>query len=399
MKKFGVLAIVLLLVLIVLEILKVYFIMPFPGSQEEETIEIAYALHNNMWFLRILGWVVLIYLVLKLKPIKVWAKVIVAIVFGLYALVFYAFNFVFLADKMFYQPEVKSMVGAAENKIPLENIVLGFELNGEARAYPLQLIGYHHQVLDTIGDEPVMITYCTVCRTGRVYKPKVNGKNEEFRLVGMDHFNAMFEDKTTKSWWYQATGEAIIGDLKGIQLEEIYAEQTTLKSWLEQHPTSLIMQPDEKFKKQYDDLEGYGSGKIGEADNKLEGRDTASWQKKSWVVGINMGNNSKAYDWNELKQKHIINDTLNGKAVLITLEKDEHTFHAFSRKMESINTVLSFSYDAITDVMNDDQTSSSWNLNGKCVDGALKGKKLKPIQAYQEFWHSWQNFHPHTTKY
>jgi hypothetical protein len=63
-----------------------------------------------------------------------------------------------------------------------------------------------------------MITYCTVCRTGRVFEPVVNGKFEKFRLVGMDHFNAMFEDVTTKSWWRQVTGEAITGKLKGQQL-------------------------------------------------------------------------------------------------------------------------------------------------------------------------------------
>ena len=88
-------------------------------------------------------------------------------------------------------------------------------INGEAKAYPIQLIGYHHQVMDTVGNEPVIITYCTVCRTGRVYSSSLNGRHESFRLVGMDHFNAVFEDETTKTWWQQATGEAIAGPLKG----------------------------------------------------------------------------------------------------------------------------------------------------------------------------------------
>ena len=42
-----------------------------------------------------------------------------------------------------------------------------------------------------------MVTYCTVCRTGRVFSPIVEGQPETFRLVGMDHFNAMFEDEGT----------------------------------------------------------------------------------------------------------------------------------------------------------------------------------------------------------
>ena len=52
----------------------------------------------------------------------------------------------------------------------------------------------------------------------------------------MDHFNAMLEDNTTKSWWRQVTGEAVAGKLKGQQLPEVYSTQTTLKHWLELHP-------------------------------------------------------------------------------------------------------------------------------------------------------------------
>ena len=100
--------------------------------------------------------------------------------------------------------------------------------NGEAKAYPIQFLGYHHQVQDTVGGKPMMVTYCTVCRTGRVFEPVVNGKHEKFRLVGMDHFNAMFEDVTTKSWWRQVSGEAITGKLKGQQLPEVHSTQTSL---------------------------------------------------------------------------------------------------------------------------------------------------------------------------
>ena len=132
----------------------------------------------------------------------------------------------------------------------------------EARAYPIQLIGYHHQVRDTVGNTPLMVTYCTVCRTGRVYSPLVNGKPETFRLVGMDHFNAMFEDETTKSWWQQATGVAIAGPLKGKHLVEIPSRQASLASWIHYHPNSTIMQADTSFQKDYDDLADFDKGTI-----------------------------------------------------------------------------------------------------------------------------------------
>ncbi|MBL7763044.1 MAG: DUF3179 domain-containing protein [Chitinophagaceae bacterium] len=42
---------------------------------------------------------------------------------------------------------------------------------------------------------------------------------------------------------------------------------------------------------------------------------------------------------------------------------------------------------------------AAWNFDGICIDGPLQGKQLKPVQASQEFWHSWETFHPKTLKY
>jgi hypothetical protein len=135
---------------------------------------------------------------------KWWQKTIVIFFLLFYGLVAYAFNFRFLADKMFHQPKEKLFANNASDTTNKNKLIIGVSINGEAKAYPIEIIGYHHQVRDTVGQQPVMVTYCTVCRTGRVFSPFVDGKIEEFRLVGMDHFNAMFEDLSTKSWWQQA---------------------------------------------------------------------------------------------------------------------------------------------------------------------------------------------------
>src|SRR5262249_41068559 len=180
-------------------------------------------------------------------------------------------------------PKNKNLVSVSDNRITSDKLIVGVTINNQSKAYPIEIIGYHHQVQDTVGGEPVMITYCTVCRTGRVYSPFVSGKKEKFRLVGMDHFNAMFEDSTTKSWWRQVNGEAIAGPLKGQALKEIPSEQMRLSAWLRMHPTTLIMQPDTLFKQDYEDLTGFDNGTI---KSGLEKRDSASWKRKSWVIGI-----------------------------------------------------------------------------------------------------------------
>ena len=391
MKKW--LLILLLLILFVAEILQVYFIMPFPGSQKADTIDIAYFLFKNILYIRLSALVLIAYLVFKsFATWKKWKKIVFIVFILFYSGIFYLVNFKFLADKMFYQPKNKSLVDIHRNKVNNDNLVVGVIINDEARAYPVEIIGYHHQVQDTVGGQPVMVTYCTVCRTGRVFSPFVNGKKESFRLVGMDHFNAMFEDASTKSWWRQGTGEAIKGPMKGQKLIEIPSQQMTLASWLRDNPYSLILQPDTIFNKQYENLKGFDEGTL---KSKLEKRDSGSWNFKSWVIGIDYNGNSKAYDWNELVSKKIIADSLPGLPLIIAIEPDEASFHVWNRQINN----LSLNFIADSSGFKDLNTLSIWNFNGVCIDGELKGAKLMTIQASQEFWHSWLTFHPSTTRF
>lgn len=324
---------------------------------------------------------------------KVWKKILAVIILIVYGSVFYLFNFKFLADKMFYQPGHKILAPVTENNIDKNKLVIGIQLNGEAKAYPISIIGYHHQVKDTVGGQPVMVTYCTVCRTGRVFSPFVDGQYEKFRLVGMDHFNAMFEDERTKSWWRQATGEAITGALKGKFLKELPSEHMQLGAWIRKHPGTKILQADTVFNKRYEKLKDFDIGTI---ESHLEKRDSSSWQFKSWVVGVVADDVTKAYDWNDLIKQRLIQDSVGTIPILLMVENDSASFHVWNRIVEG--QVLQFSLSNTSHTITDENTRSIWNMEGICVDGPLKGKMLATVRAYQEFWHSWLQFHPATLK-
>ena len=134
-----------LLILFAAEIARVYFIMPFPGSQQRNTIGIAYWLHNNIVWIRILALVLLVYpLVLIFQRGKNWLKIMLSVLIIFYAVVFFFFNYRFEADKMFYQPGNKQFAAAGDTTIHKNKLVIGVSINGEAKAYPIQLIGYHH---------------------------------------------------------------------------------------------------------------------------------------------------------------------------------------------------------------------------------------------------------------
>jgi len=386
------------LLLLATEILRVYFIMPFPGSQQHDTVGLAWWIDHYRLPLRLLG------LLLIAAPLvrfwrngRIFGKVMLSFLIIFYGTIFYFFNYRFEADKMFYQPSTVRFADAAENKIADNKLVIGVVVNNEAKAYPIQIIGYHHQVRDSFGSTPVMITYCTVCRTGRVFSPMVEGKPENFRLVGMDHFNAMFEDATTGSWWQQATGAAVAGPLKTTQLLELPSAQLTLAEWLKLHPDSKILQPDTLYKKRYASLADYDDGKIG---GSLEHRDSLSWKPKSWVVGVRSGDNTKAYDWDELISHPLIQDSIGSLPIVLLLADDTASFHVWSRVVAG--KTLSFE-PAKGELLNGDltdlPTNSVWDKEGHCIAGPLQGQQLQPVQAYQEFWHSWSHFHPSTTVY
>ncbi|HWA32634.1 MAG TPA: DUF3179 domain-containing (seleno)protein [Cyclobacteriaceae bacterium] len=383
-------------ILIVVEILRVYYIMPFPGSQEELTIGIAYYLHNNINYFRLLGLAMASWPFLHYVRQGAWlARTVAWVVFGFYFLIFYMFNFQYRADTMFLQMKRKDFKSASENKkIRPKQLVIGVERNGESKAYPIEVIGYHHQVRDSIGGDPVMVTYCTVCRTGRVFSPLVDGKPENFRLVGMDHYNAMFEDGTTKSWWRQVSGEAIVGPLKGRSLTEIPSFQMTLAEWTFQHPNTKILQPDTVFKEAYEGWKDYDEGR---QKGRLERKDSLSWQKKSWVVGVQIGMASTAYDWIQLQEQRVINDEVNGIPILVLANPDSMSFHVYERSLEGDALTFSQTDDGMR--ITDSKTGSRWNWDGRCDEGLLKGRMLKPVQAYQEYWHSWLTFHPLTRQY
>ncbi len=151
--------------------------MPMPGSQQFNSIQLAYFLGSNKWIIRLIGYLLVsVPLVLILRNGVKKEKLIIGGLTAMYLIVFYVFTFQMEADKMFYQPTSVITTPLSSNKIPGNKLVIGVVIDSTASAYPIQLIGYHHQVVDTVHGNPIMVTYCTVCRTGRIYSLIVNGK-------------------------------------------------------------------------------------------------------------------------------------------------------------------------------------------------------------------------------
>jgi hypothetical protein len=368
-----------------------YLLMPFPGSQDLEVITLVYALEKCVWPARIAG------LLLLLLPLwrtvtagsrrERWTRgLVMALTLGL----FYFTDVEYQAERMFEEPQTVKFATRAESKVPDSLLVIGVVHGGIAKAYPVNYLGYHHKVQDYVGTLPVLVTYCTMCRTGRVFSPVVNGTPQTFRLVGARHYNAVIEDRGTRTWWYQATGEAAAGPLKGKQLGEVPYEQGTLRAWLARYPASLILQPDAPYQDGYDVLKRYDRLQPVDKDSTLR-PDTLV--RKSWVVGVTVGKAAKAYDWRKLVAARVVHDQVGGLPLLLAVESDSLSYHAFGRQVDG----KTLHFQPAGNGLRDRETGSAWNWQGGCVSGPLAGKALRRVQAHQEYWHSWRRFHPSTT--
>lgn len=332
-----------LVMLFAIEIMRVYWIMPFPGSQRVASLGVAYALHQWVWYLRLLFGIPALWALAHIvRHGSMRKRMGAAVGVGLLGMVTYQTNGPMSAEHMFRQPEVLTFELPDQAKVSPSALVIGVTLVGadgkeQARAYPIRFIGYHHQVRDMLAGQPLLVTYCTVCRTGRVFSPMVDGQPASFRLVGMDHFNALFEDDRTGSWWRQANGQAVAGVKRGEALAELPSQQMTWAAWRAQHPATDVMAPDPAFAIQYAQMDGFEEGA---RSSLLTGRNPASWEEKSWVVGVLAAGEARAFDWNELVRERVINDRIGDVPVVLILAADGLSFRAFDARIAGTNEVL-----------------------------------------------------------
>jgi uncharacterized membrane protein YozB (DUF420 family) len=381
-----------IILLVVPGLVHAYLLMPFPGSQDLNAITVCYYLEKIVNPLRLIGVIFIVWYLFKFyaKNTK-RSKIVKAAVLLLCMFSFYITDYMYKAETMFKETAAAKFANGLTNKVPLNYLVVGVVSNGVAKAYPVIYLGYHHKVQDNVGQQPVLVTYCTMCRTGRVYNPVINGKRQNFRLVGARHYNAIIEDENTKTWWYQATGNAAVGQLKGQHLQELPYEQLTLGAWLQKHPASLIMQPDKLYAPDYADLKNYDRLQYIDKDTTLKNKD--SLIRKSWVIGVIINGRAKAYDWRRMHHTRLLNDEFANNSLLIGIEKDSMSYHVWNTAINGKTLHFDLNKD---DQLTDKETASVWDWDGLCTAGTQKGQKLTKVQAYQEYWHSWKHFHPGT---
>jgi hypothetical protein len=309
------------------------------------------------------------------------------------------------------QPKFVSVTQADDWLEEVEPVIF-FQLGDDARAYPVQILMWHEIVNDVVGDLPVVITFCPLCNTAIAFERTVNEQVLDFGTTGrLRYSNLIMYDRQTETWWQQATGEAIAGELTGAQL---VFRPVSIIAWADfkaAHPEGNVLSRDTGFSRTYGRNPYAGYDDVNNPPFLYRGPETpGAMSPMARVLTIDLNDEAVAYPYDVLKEVLVVNDTVGGADVVVlwgagtasALDarsvaggRDVGAANAFARDLEG--QTLTFALDGPKIV--DSETGSEWDVLGQAVSGPLAGKQLTPVVAINHFWFSWAAFKPETRIY
>lgn len=134
-----------------------------------------------------------------------------------------------------------------------EDRVLGVEVAGEARAYPIGILNWHELVNDTLGGRPLLVSYCPLCGTGMVFDRRVEGEVRRFGVSGLLYrSDVLMYDRESESLWSQIEAEAVVGPSLGTRLELVRSEMARYGDWRARHPETTVLSRETGHRRNYD---------------------------------------------------------------------------------------------------------------------------------------------------
>ena len=215
-----------------------------------------------------------------------------------------------------------------------------------------------------------------------------------FHLVGINNQNFVMQDEQTGSWWQQVSGEAIRGPLAGTRLTLIATDQLTFATW--KHETGghgRVLRPEARVAARYAraDWERRMRSTPTPASLSRDGR----LAPRTLVIGIDVGDTSRAYPVDELPARSVVIDDLGGTPIAIVRAPDGRSTRVFDRRVGS-RTLEFVVTERSAFQLTDTATASTWDFSGTAIDGPLKGTRLARLSWLEEYWFDWHAYHPST---
>ena len=289
--------------------------------------------------------------------------------------------------------------------------MIALEINGEARAYPLQIMTWHEIVNDVVGGDPVTITFCPLCNAAIVFDRRLNGVIHDFGTSGkLRNSDLVMWDRQTESWWQQFTGEAIVGELAGERLDILPASIISFADFTAAHPESVVLSKETGFSRAYGTNPYAGYDRTDNPPFLFDGDLDGRLLPKERVATVSLGDVDAAFPFSILERERVVNYAVGGEDLVVLFKSG--TASALDRRVirDSKDVGATGVFEALLDgeKLNfridgdnivDDGTGSVWNILGHAVEGPLAGKRLTPVVHHNHFWFAWGAFKPDTVIY
>jgi len=291
------------------------------------------------------------------------------------------------------------------------------QFEDEVRFYPLSILTRHEIVNDEFGDVPVVVTYCPLCNTAITFDRRVDGQVLRFGVSGLLRNSdlVMWDDATT-SLWQQITGEAVVGEFAGTQLDLIPTSIVSSGDALENFPDAVSLTQDTGFPIEYG-TNPYTAYSSSTTPFLFDGETDPRFPALSRVVGVTIDGEEKAYSFEVLADEPAINDELADVQIAVLWGGDTAdaldtsdiaegdaigSGIAFDRRVGDQTltfTASATSGDDAPTTFIDAETGSTWTLLGRAIDGPLSGEQLQTVTHRNEFWFAWSAFFPDAPVY
>lgn len=281
------------------------------------------------------------------------------------------------------------------------------QVNGEARFYPLSIMTAHEIVNDAFGDVPVAVTYCPLCNTAIAFDRRVNGEVLDFGVSGLlRNSDLVMWDRQTTSLWQQITGNSVIGEFAGAQLETVPTSIVSFGQFAEGFPDGLSLAGESARGRQAYGLNPYTgySSSAGPIPSFFGADLDDRVPALSRVIGVTEGDALVAYTFDRIASELVINDEVNGVSIVVfgggetTDALDQRSIAGSQSIGSAVAYIPAVEGQALTFTANDDgtftddQTGSTWLITGNAIEGDLAGSQLEIAEHRNEFWFAWQAF-------
>ncbi len=277
--------------------------------------------------------------------------------------------------------------------------VFGVESGGERRAYPVKILSWHELLNDTVGGEPITLSFCTLCGSGILYSAvDERGERLRFGTSGLLYrSNKLMFDRATLSLWSNLTGEAVVGEraARGARLTMLPMTLTRWDAWLSRHPDTTVMRPEPETARRtgYRYVEGAADQARAGVEFPVR-RQSDALERKARIYAMRIHGEAKAYPLEKLRAERLVHDTLGGVPIVLVLDDASGAVRAYERG------ALTFEIPAPGTLRHIQATDgTTWWLAEQGLAPEAGGDPLPRVPGHVAFWFGWYAFYPDTTVY